>query len=153
MDQKEALAAVIKQLLGKTKQSELARKAKIKESVLSDYVNAKRYPRQDNLAALARGLGVTTERLEELAWQIRIASQARKPLPAEADPAQARFHELLFSSKLTELRAAGDPRLKNILEELAASTYHTQVASSRFAAAMSMLVDLIESLLQPPTEN
>lgn len=153
MDQKEALAAAIKQLLGKTKQSELARKAKIKESVLSDYVNAKRYPRQDNLAKLAHGLGCTTERLEEVAWQFRLASQASERPAVEDDPAQTRFHDLLFRGKLTDSDAAGDPRLKRIYEEFAAASYHTQVANSRHFTGMSLLVDFLAGTKPPATEN
>lgn len=131
------------------KQSELARKAKIKESVLSDYVNAKRFPRPGNFAAIARGLGCTPQQLEEQMWQVRTESQARKLMPSEADPAQLRFHELLFRGKLGD----PDPRLENMLEEVRACAYHFQLASSRFAAAMGMLVEYMANRKPPAAEN
>ncbi|NJL29583.1 MAG: helix-turn-helix domain-containing protein [Thermoanaerobaculia bacterium] len=146
MEQKEAFAAAIRRLLDKRKQSDLARKSGIKESVLSDYVNAKRFPRKENFAAIARGLGCSPTQLEELMWKLRLEDDpgVSGGAPAEpADSAQSQFHELLFKRKIIDPHVVPDPKLRFMLEQVAASTYHYQVASSRFASAMSALVDYL----------
>jgi len=156
MEQKEAFAAALRKLLGKRKQSDLARRSGIKESVLSDYVNAKRFPRKENFAAVARGLGCSPTQLEELMWKLRLENDptAGSGDSAErADPAQPRLHELLFTRRAVDPRVAADPKLRFFLEEVAASTYHCQVASSRFAAAMSALVDYLVESASPATEG
>lgn len=156
MEQKEALAIAIRRLLGKRKQSDLARRSGIKESVLSDYVNSKRFPRKENFAALARALGCAPTQLEEMMWRIRLENapiEGGGAATAPPDPAQPQFHELLFKSRIIDPRVVVDPRLRFILEEIAASSYHVQVASSRFASAMSALVDYLAAASSPATEN
>lgn len=66
------LARAIKRLRGARTQRELAEKAGIDPSTWSEYEKGNRLPRsQERLEQIAKVLGCTFDRLEEVAWECR----------------------------------------------------------------------------------
>ena len=89
------LASAIKKLRGDRTQKEVAKKAGFDSSTWSVHEKGKRLPRdQDRFEQIARGLGCTIERLDEVTWECRNErigeEQAKAARPAQApttDPA------------------------------------------------------------------
>lgn len=89
------LASAIKKLRDGRPQKEVAEKAGFDSSTWSVYEKGERLPRDpERFEQIARGLGCTVERLDEIIWECRNervekeqAKAARPPQAATADPA------------------------------------------------------------------
>jgi transcriptional regulator with XRE-family HTH domain len=86
------LARAITKLRGERSQKELAEKAGFDSSTWSVYEKGDRLPRhQDRFVQIARGLGCTLERLDEVIWECRNErveeEQAQAAAPAQAPAA------------------------------------------------------------------
>ena len=109
------LASAIKKLRDGRPQKEVAEKAGFDSSTWSVYEKGKRLPRdQDRFEQIARGLGCTVERLDEIIWECRNErieeEQARAARPSQApaaDPA-------LRNERLDPLKSAIHTGLTNI---------------------------------------
>ena len=146
MDKKEGFAEAIRRLWSGKTASSLADKAGIKKSTLSEYMNAKRYPREDNFGKLAKALGLNSKQFEEYIWNVRQGKNevgGRTMSGLAIDPTSDRFREILFGDVENNPRLKAEPRLRNILEEVSASAYHFGVARERLATALAMLIEFV----------
>jgi len=88
MRDRRDLASAIKQLRGTRSQKEVAEKADIDPSTWSLYEAGKQGPRtQERFEQIARGLGCTPERFEEVIWEHRnqrVAREEERPQAVDA---------------------------------------------------------------------
>ena len=111
----EDLASAIKKLRDGRPQKDIAEKAGFDSSTWSVYEKGKRLPRNpERFEQIARGLGCTVERLDEIIWECRNerieeeqARASRPPQTGTADPA-------LRSERLDPLKSAIHMGLTNI---------------------------------------
>jgi len=146
MDRNEGFARAIRRLWDGKTASSLAEKAGIKKSTLSEYMNAKRYPREENFGKLATALGLSSKQFEEYIWNVRQGKHEPGDHTASGlaiDLTSDRFHEILFGDVENNPRLKAEPRLRNILEEVSASAYHFRVAQERLATSVAMLIDFL----------
>jgi transcriptional regulator with XRE-family HTH domain len=119
MRDRRDLASAIKQLRGDRSQKEVAAKAEIDQSTWSLYEAGEREPRtQTRFEQIARGLGCTPERFEEVIWEHRNRRIEREEgRPQALDPIQEPGDEPSSPGRI-DPESAVRVRITNIRQEL-----------------------------------
>ena len=110
-------AEAIRRLRGERTQKECAERAGIDPSTWSAYEKGQRQPRtQERLDQIAKGVGCTPDRLEEVTWECRNERLAEER--AEAAEEQEDSRTTVLSLSAAPLEQAIEARLTTIHQEL-----------------------------------
>jgi transcriptional regulator with XRE-family HTH domain len=113
------LASAIKQLRGDRSQREVAAKAEVDPSTWSLYEAGDRGPRtQERFEQIARGLGCTPARFEELIWEHRNKRIAKEEGRTQSADATQESRDEPSASERIDPESAVRVRITNIRQEL-----------------------------------
>jgi transcriptional regulator with XRE-family HTH domain len=109
------LASAIKKLRAGRPQKDIAERAGFDSSTWSVYEKGKRLPRdQDRFEQIARGLGCTLERLDEVIWECRNERVGEEQAKAAPPPQAPVTEPALLADRVDPLKSAIQAGLTNI---------------------------------------